>query len=200
MANYYIIKETNGGSVQKLHQQDIEQDQEAIKTALGITDTWMPPSIPMGALLTVDSGFYIDDSGTGIYLAMFGNSDSTIYHNDTLNRGAGDMQYDGSDLAVRLHCKLSQAPSAGDDVGFIVSYAFIKDGETTAAKSITLPQADYLIDDKIALQEFELVLPTMAGELGGDTFLITIERNATGGQSDGYNGDLRILSMNFEKV
>ena len=55
-----------------------------------------------------------------------GASDGSFYFNDSLSKN-GNM-YDGSDLALKLHCRIDTSGGGSDTIGLLLDYAFIKNG------------------------------------------------------------------------
>lgn len=164
----------------------------------GGTPEWFPPSIPMGSVLTSGASFFINPAG-GIVLELDGSSDDRIFLNDSLNRG-GAVNYDGSDLAIVLKCRLDQAPQVNDDVELKVIYNFFKDGDDTGTGATDTGFIDYVIDDKTVNEQFEIQLPTMTGVAGAEIIGWEIRRNGAGGGQDFFDGALEILGMYYKKI
>jgi len=161
------------------------------------TSTWRPNSIPLGGVLSSGASFFIN-GGAGVYLAFDGSSDDRIFYNDTLNK-SGNL-YDGSDLALKLHWRISSNGGGGDTVGWIVKYAIVKDGDNTTTTSTTIPQNNIDVSSEIQDEMFDTTLGTMTGVSGADTIMITLTRNAVGGASDTYTGQAEILGLEFVKI
>lgn len=159
--------------------------------------TWRPNSIPLGGLLTSGATFFIN-GGAGVYLSFDGSSDDTMFFNDTLNK-SGKL-YDGSDLALKFYGRLQTDGSGGDTVGWVVLYAFTKDGDNTNTMFTAIPQQDVNVSGELQDIEFDITLGTMTGVMGADQILITVFRNATGTGADSYPNNYELTSLEFEIV
>ena len=93
-----------------------------------LPNTWRPNSIPLGSVLVSGASFFIN-GGAGVYLSMSGSADDAFYFNDSLNKSG--LSYDGSDLALKIHCRLSQSGTVGDTVGLLLDYGFIRNGDNS---------------------------------------------------------------------
>jgi len=161
------------------------------------TATWKPNSIPLGSLLTSGATFFVN-GGAGVYLSLPGNADDTFFFNDTLNKSG--LNYDGSDLAIKMNCRLETNGGGGDDVGLILDYAFISDGDNSDTVVTNVGQVDYDVSTEVQNISFSIQLTTMTGVIGAHTIMITVTRNGTGTGQDSYSDDLEIISMEFVKI
>lgn len=155
---------------------------------------WMPNSIPLGSLLTSGASFFVN-AGAGIYLSMSGASDDAFFFNDSLNK-AGSL-YDGSDIALKIHCRISSNGGVGDDVGLLLDYAIVKDGDNTSTTVTNVAQVDYDVSGEIQDEEFDIILTTMTGVVGGENAMVTVTRNSTGAGADSYSGNFEIISLEW---
>lgn len=166
------------------------------KTTITINSEWRPNSIPLGALLTSGASFFLN-GGAGVYLSMSGSADDSFFFNDSLNK-SGSI-YDGSSLAIKLHCRIETNGSGGDDVGLILDYGLFADGDNTTT-STSVAQVNYDVSGEIADEMFDIVLPTMTGVVGADTIMISVTRNSTGAGADSYSGAFEIIGLEFIKL
>ena len=157
---------------------------------------WLPNSVPLGSVLPSGATFFIN-GGAGVYLSFSGTSDDAVYYNDSLTKG---LPYDGSDLAMKLHCRLSSNGVVGDTVGLIVDYAITKNGDNTTTTVTNIPQQNVDVSTELQDIEFDIVLGTMTGVLGGETLMFTLTRNSSGAGADTYAGNLEVIAMELIKV
>jgi hypothetical protein len=163
-----------------------------------VSTDWQPPAVPLGALLSSGASFFIN-GGAGVYLSFDGASDDTVYFNDNLI-GANGVSYDGSDMAINLHCRLSSNAVAGNTVGLVVSYAVLQDGDNSSTTVTAIAQQNVVVTGRLQDIDFSIMLGTMIGVVGGDTLMFTLTRNSTGAGSDTYSGDLEVISFELLKV
>ena len=157
---------------------------------------WLPNSVPLDSLLPKGATFFIN-GGAGVYLSFSGTADDAVHYNDSLSNG---LPYDGSNLAMKLHCRLSSNGGAGDTVGLIVNYAITKNGDNTSTTVTNIPQQNVDVSTELQDVQFEIVLGTMTGVVGGEILLFSLTRNSKGGGSDSYGGNLEVLAMELIKI
>ena len=158
---------------------------------------WSPNSVPLGSFLTSGAAFQLN-SGAGLQLSFSSTADDQIFFNDHLGRD-GNSDYDGSDLAMRITCKLSANAGIGDTVNLQVSYSITPLGSLSSV-STQLAQQITVVTGKLADELFEITLPTMTGVPTGDTLFFSLLRNSQGGGSDSFPGAFEIVSMELIKV
>jgi hypothetical protein len=163
-----------------------------------VSTDWQPPAVPLGAILSSGATFFIN-GGAGVYLAFDGASDDRVFFNDSLV-GANNVPYDGSDIAIKLHWRISSNGSVGDTVGWVVKYAIIKDGDNTQTTVTAIPQQNVDVSGKSQDIEFDTTLGTMTGVVDGETLMFDLTRNATGVDSDTYTGQAEIISFQLVKL
>lgn len=157
--------------------------------------SWMPNSVPIGSILSGGATFFIN-GGAGVYLSFSGNSNDLIFINSALDN---TQVYDGSNLALEIHWKISSNGGVGDVVDWIVEYAIITQNGDTNASTTAATQS---IDVSTILQDELIVtqLTTIPGVTNGKVILINLTRNASGPGSDSYAGNAEILSMQIIKL
>lgn len=160
--------------------------------------SWQPPVLPLGSVLVSGATFFIN-GGAGVYLSFDGASDDKLFFNYSL-QGANGVAYDGSNLAVKLHGRLSTNGGAGDTVGFVVDYGIVKNGDNSSTTSTTLAQQDVNVSSHNQDIEFDITLGTMTGVVGGHNLLFTLTRNSLGAGSDTYSGDFELTGIEIIKV
>ena len=158
------------------------------------SSSWQPNSVPLGAVLTSGAAFFIN-GGAGTYLSLSGTADDSFYFNDYLSKA--NTAYDGSDLALVLHCRLSSNGVGGDDVGLLLDYAIVKNGDNSTTTVTNVAQVDYDVSTEIQDEEFDIQLSTMTGVVGAESIFISVTRNSTGAQADSYGGALEITGLNL---
>ena len=157
---------------------------------------WQPPVVPLGSVLENGVGTFFNN-GSGIFYSLDNTGDSTIYFNCVLKSVAG-VEYDGSNLAVKLICRKSIAGNG--TVGLILSSSILKDGENSQTKVTISPQQDTVVDGWTANLQNNIILPTINGVIDGKVLQVSIERNSGGAGADTYNGDLNITGIEIIKV
>jgi hypothetical protein len=162
-----------------------------------ISTDWSPNSIPLAAILTIGSSFIVNGTGigTGVILSMSGSADDRFFFNDNLNKS--NNAYDGSDLALIMHGRLSANGGVGDNLKFNVNYAFVKDGDNSQTASTSIAEQTVDVSSELQDIDFEIELGTMTGVVGADTVLITVERNASGAGQDTFSGQWEIISLQW---
>jgi len=163
-----------------------------------IFNTWLPPSISLGTLLVYGASFFVN-GGAGVYLSLDGTSDDTIFFNHSLRTPSG-ISYDGSNIAIRLHCRLSSNASAGNTVGLVLSYAIIGTGDNSTTTVTNVAQQNVDVTGILQDIDFEITLATMSEAAGKNDLLCTITRNSSGAGADSYAGDLEIIGIELIKV
>jgi len=163
-----------------------------------IPSVWQPPVMPLGGVLVSGAQFFIN-GGAGVYLAFDGASDDRLFFNYTLH-GANGVDYDGSDLAVKLHGRISTNGSGGDTVGWKVDYAIVKDGDNSSTMVTNIAQQNVNVSSKNRDIEFDITLGTMTGVADGHNLMFTLTRNATGIGSDTYSGNFELIGIEIIKV
>lgn len=161
------------------------------------TSTWRPNSIPLGSLLASGATYTINTGSAGVFISFSGTADDTIYFNDTLNKAG--LDYDGSDLAIKIHMRIPTNGGAGDTVGWVLTYALYSNGDITNTGSTTLSQQNVDVSTWLADEQNEVTLGTMTGVSGADTIMITLTRNSSGAGADAYSGAAEVLALEFTK-
>jgi hypothetical protein len=159
-------------------------------------NVWVPPPVSLGSLWVSGASFFLN-GGAGVYLSFKGTADDAAYFNDNLDNG---IPYDGSDLAIKLHWRLSTDAGVGDTVGWIVEYAVIKVGDNSTTTVTTIAQQNVVVTGKLQDIDFSTQLGTMAGVVGGSTLMLTLTRNANGAGQDTFTGNAEIISIELIKV
>lgn len=173
-------------------------ESDAIQYNIKEAGKWKPNSIPLGSVLTSGATYFIN-SGAGIYLSFSGTSDDSAYFNDSLEQPASPP-YDGADLAIKLHCRLSSNGGVGDTVGILLDYAIIKDGDNSSTIVTNVPQQNIDVSSELQDIDFNVKLGTMTGVDGADTVMVTITRNGTGPSADTYSGNFEVLGLEWVKL
>lgn len=158
---------------------------------------WKPNSIPLGAVLTSGASFFIN-GGAGVYLSLSSAADDAFFFNDSLSKSGQD--YDGSDLALILHCKISSNGGVGDDVGLLLDYAIIMDGDNVETTVTNVAQQDVDVSSEIQDEMFDIQLGTMTGVEGADTVMVSVTRNSTGAGADSYSGNFEVIGLEWKKL
>jgi hypothetical protein len=167
-----------------------------ITAGAGGGGVWQPPSFTLGDGATSGVSVFAN-TGAGAYWSFDGASDDSWVGNIELSNNGID--YDGSNLALVLRWKISSAPSASDDVEWVVDYAFTKDGDN-AQTEVTTNTDNVVVDGETVDLLFSTQLSTMTGEANADVIQLTITRNSTGAGADSYNGDAELLAIKLIKV
>jgi len=162
-----------------------------------ISTDWKPNSVPLGSLLSSGASFFIN-AGAGVYVAFDGSSDDSVFFNDALSKP--ENMYDGSDLALKLQCRISSNGGVGATVGLNVTYAIVKAGDNSSNTFTTIAQQDVDVSSESMDINFEVTLRDMTGVVDGETLMLTLTRNAVGPGSDTYAGQFEILGMELIKV
>ena len=152
--------------------------------------------MPIFAVAGVGTVFVLN-TGAGLYASLSGTTDDKISFNTILNN---NVAYDGSNLKIRLHARLSSNAGAGETVGLLLDYAFIKVGDNSNTEVTNVAQQNEVVTGKLTDIEFNIDLATMTGEAGAHSLQISITRNSTGGGSDTYAGNLRVVGVELIKV
>ena len=163
---------------------------------LVVSAPWYPPQVPLYAIASVGTTFTLN-TGAGIYASFSGTADDKIIFNTVLNN---NVAYDGSNLKIRLHCRLSSNAGAGQTVGLLLDYAFTKVGDNSNTEVTNVAQQNEVVTGKTTDIEFNIDLATMTGEVGAHSLQISITRNSTGGSADTYAGNLRVTGVELIKV
>ena len=160
--------------------------------------SWEPENVDLGSLLTTGATFFIG-GGAGIYLSFSGGIfDDDAYFNKVLRNNGID--YDGSDLAIILHWRLSSNGGGGDTVGWIVEYSVTKVGDNSATAVTSIAQQNVDVSSELQGIDFITQLGTMTGVVGGEKLMVTLTRNSTGTGADTYSGNARITGIELIKV
>jgi len=154
---------------------------------------WQPPTLPLGAVLASGATFFIN-GGAGIYLSFSGTSDDQMFFNYVLH-GANGVEYDGSDLAVVLHGRLSSNGGVGDTVGLIAEYAILKDGDNSTTTSTTIAQQNVNVASELQDIMFMIQLGTMTGVADAHQLMFTLTRNSSGAGADSYAGNFEVTAL-----
>ena len=157
---------------------------------------WFPPQVPIFAVAGVGTVFALN-TGAGLYASLSGTADDKISFNTILNN---NVAYDGSNLKIRLHARLSSNAVAGNTVGLLLDYSFIKIGDNSNTEVTNVAQQNTVVTGKLTDIEFYIDLATMTGEAGAHSLQVTIKRNSTGAGSDTYAGNLRVAGVELIKV
>ena len=176
---------------------DTVVDEGSGKTTVTINSDWKPNSIPLGSLLASGASFFVN-GGAGIYVSMSSTADDAVLFNDSLNKSGST--YDGSDLALILHCRIASNGTASDTVGLLLDYAIVKDGDNTTTTVTNVAQVDYDVSAEVQDIQFDIQLTTMTGVVGADSIMITVTRNSTGAGADSYGGNFEIIGLEFVKL
>jgi len=167
---------------------------EGIVAASG---AWEPNDVPLGSLLASGASFFLN-GGAGVYLSMSGTADDAFVLNSPLNN-AGFL-YDGSDLSIKLHCRLSSSGGVGDTVGLLLDYAVVKAGDNSTTTVTNVAQVDTDVSSEVADINFSIQMSTMTGVASGTTLMVTVTRNSTGAGADSFGGNLEIISLELIKI
>lgn len=161
--------------------------------------SWQPPQIQLYAIAT-SGAIYAFNTGVGMYISMSGGAfDNKIIFNLYLKDGNG-INYDGSTIKINIHCRISSNGVAGNTVGLILDYAFIKVGDNSMTKVTNVAQQNVNVSSRLQDIEFEISLADMTGVALDDTLQVGITRNSNGGSADTYPGNLRITAIEILKV
>lgn len=161
------------------------------------SNTWNPPTIPLGALLASGASFFIN-GGAGVYLSFSGTADDTAFLNISLDFLG--LNYTGVDLAIRLHWRLSANGGVGDTVGWVLSYALVGNGDNSTTTVTNVAQQDVDVSAEVEDINFSTQLGTMTGVLGADTLMVTLLRNSSGAGADSFSGNAELVSLEIIKV
>jgi hypothetical protein len=161
-----------------------------------VSTDYKPNSVPLGSILVSGAAFFVN-GGAGIYLSMSGATDDSFYFNDSLSKEGNT--YDGSDLALKIHCRLSTNGTTSDTVGLILAYAFVKNGDNSTTTVTTESQVDYDVSTEVQDVEFNITLNTMTGVADAETIMVSVTRNSTGAGADAYGGNFEITALEFVK-
>jgi len=172
-------------------------DEGSGKTTITIEDGWKPNSVPLGSVLSSGATFFVN-GGAGVYLSFSGTADDSMLFNDSLSKG-GNM-YDGSDLKLKLHWRLSIDGGVGDTVGWIVDYAILKDGDNATTTITTIAQNNIDVSGELQDILFETTLGLMDGVANGEMIMLTLIRNSTGAGADSFSGNAEIIGLELVKV
>jgi hypothetical protein len=163
-----------------------------------INSDWKPNDIPLGVILTSGASFFIN-GGAGIYLSMSGAADDAFFFNLPLDNDG--TAYDGSDLAIKIRCRLSQSGVALDTVGLLLDYAFIGNGDNSTTTVTNVAQVNTDVPTEVVDVQFDLQMTTMTGGVVGDhTLMVSVTRNSTGAGADAFGGNFEIISMELVKI
>lgn len=160
-------------------------------------DIWGAPLISLGSLLTAGASFFVN-GGAGVYLSFAGNADDTCYLNLDLNNDSNI--YDGSDLALRLHWRISSNGGVGDTVGWVLSYGFQSIGSNTVTNVTNVAQQNVSVNTEVQDIMFNTDLTTMTGVMGAEVLMVTLTRNGAGVGQDLYSGNAEILAIELVKI
>jgi hypothetical protein len=158
---------------------------------------WQPNSIPLGSLLTSGATFFLNGSA-GVILSFSGVADDSAFFNDSLNKSGST--YDGSDLRLRLHYRISLNGTVGDTVGWLVSYKFSGDGTNSNIAPALISQQNVDVSAELQDIDFTTDLGIMTGLAGADTIFVTLTRNSSGAGADTFGGSAEIVSLEWVKV
>jgi hypothetical protein len=157
-----------------------------VLTATTTSNEWHPPAVPLGSVLISGGSNFFINGGAGVYLSLPSGADSTVFFNDILqNEG---LDYDGSDLAVVIRCRLSSNGGGGDTVGILFSYALTN-----------VAQVDYDVSSELQDIDFTIELTTMTGVADAKNLMFDMTRNSLGGGSDSYGGSFEIVGLEIIK-
>jgi hypothetical protein len=164
---------------------------------LGDNNIWTPPLVALGSVFTLGASV-IANTGAGIYLRFLGNADDSIFFNLDLRNS--NVAYDGSDLALRLHWRISVNGGVGDTVGWAVSYAIVKDGDNSMTAVTNIAQQNVDVSAELADITFSTTLGAMTGVVDGEVLMLTLLRNGQGGGQDTFSGGARVIGFELIKV
>ncbi len=159
---------------------------------------WQPPVMPLGALLISGATFFIN-GGAGVYLSFTGGQDDTIFFNCDLH-GSNGVPYDGSNIAVVLHGRLSSNGGVGDTVGLVVNYGIIKSGDNSSTTTTAIAQQNVDVSSELEDIDFAIQLGTMTGVTGAHYLMFDVTRNGFGAGSDTYAGNYELTNIEIIKV
>jgi hypothetical protein len=157
-----------------------------------VSASWQPNSVPLLAVAASGASLFAND-GAGVYYSFAGTADDAIFFNDTLSKS--NTSYDGSDLKMRLFCRLNSNGGVGDKVGLLVDYAIIKPGDNSSTIVTNIAQQDVDVSSEVQDEMFTIDLGTMTGVVGGEILMFTLTRNGTGTGADTYSGNFELLGM-----
>lgn len=167
------------------------------KTTVTIASEWKPNSVPLGSLLVSGASYFVN-AGAGVYVSMSGSADDSLYFNDSLNKSGST--YDGSDLAIKLHCRISANGTGGDTVGLLLDYAILKNLDDTSTTVTNVAQVNYDVSTWVQDEMNDIVLTTMTGVVSADTLMVSITRNSTGAGADGFSGAFEVIGVEVLKM
>jgi hypothetical protein len=158
---------------------------------------WYPPLLDMGA--GVDNGVDTYINGNAGYHKTFPiNADSEITFQVPLN--INGIDYDGSDLAIKVHSQLfGTTPSGGDNILLEVDYVFVKIGEDADTIAPTTDVNDIDVSTRTNDIIYTDTLASMKGAVGALFLNITMRRNAQGAGSDNYPNSFDIYALELIK-
>lgn len=161
-------------------------DLRLVSSQASAAESWQPAPITLGDLTSSGATIFAN-TGAGYQISFDAASDDKVFLQKTLDNSG--IPYDGSNLALVLPWQLfSTAPLAGENVKWIVTYAFSKaDGTENAESKVSGTDTNTIVvDARTANLLYQDQLITMIGLSGAKTLGVTVERNSTGVDADTY--------------
>lgn len=161
---------------------------------------WQPPQLTLGDIVTSGASLFAN-TGCGYQASFDASSDDEVLFNVPLRNGG--LDYDGSDLALKIDWKLySTPPIIGSTVEWQIDYAFIKDDGTQDAYTLVDDSTSDVIDVQARDEDvmYSDILSTMSGVAGATVLLITLRRNSTGLGSDTYLNSADLYGIELIKL
>jgi len=159
---------------------------------------WFPPEINLGEGAT--SGVSILRALGGGLQWSFDSSSDDEWSVNKLLRNAG-VDYDGSDLQIKIRYQLSSNGGGTDNVKLNLQYQLVTIGDDTDGLGTTINET-IDVSSEVSGQIYEHTFGTnlTGGVLGDDELMFSIERNSTGAGADSYGGNVWVIGIEILKV
>jgi hypothetical protein len=165
----------------------------------GGSATWSPPTKDLSAYLG-NGANTLANANAGFQKSFSATANDEVLAEITLFNN--NVNYDGSDLQIRLRSQLfNTAPGGGDDVIWEVDYVFLQDGDDGDSKTATLISDTIDVSTRTANQLYTDVISTnLTGLSGAHTLGLTIRRRSSGGGADSYPSAVDVFGIELLKV
>jgi len=159
------------------------------------SNVWKPPLLDITSVQVFNAS-YVANNGAGINLSFAdaGTNQRLLFNTSLV--GSNGIDYDGSDLALKLQWRISQDGVVGDTVIWKVEYAIIKLGDNSNTMVTTLADQNVDVSSESKNIDFSTTVGTMTGVVGGTVLMINLIRKST---SDTFTGNAKITKLELIK-
>ncbi len=157
---------------------------------------WFPPCISFGGGYTSGVSVF-RSSGSGLLFTFDAANDDEWSTNLVLR--CNGIDYDGTNLKVRIYYQIPVSGGAGDNVKLNYDYAFLQLGENGNSKKTEFEDT-IDVSAVVANQMQVYESSVLTGVVSAKVLQLNIERNSTGAGADTYGNDFDILGIELIKA